>query len=43
MAVATYECNKYLSFLYKFAYYDEGESGSPQSRVRNMLQTTFKF
>lgn len=41
--VASYRYNRYLSFLYKFAYYDEGNSASPQSRTRNSLQTTFKF
>ena len=41
--VASYRYNKTLSFLYKFAYYDEGKSGSPESRMRNSLQTTFKF
>ena len=41
--LAKYPCNKYVSLLYKFAYFDEGESGAPESRMRNTLQTTFKF
>ena len=41
--VALYRCNQYLSFMYKLGYYDEGESGSPESRTRHFLQTTFSF
>ena len=42
-AVATYDINQYLQVLYKVAYYDEGNRRSPSSRVRSILQTTFKF
>ena len=41
--VALYRCNAYLSFMYKLAYYDEGESGSPESRTRHFLQTKIQF
>ena len=42
-AVATYDINQYLQVLYKVAYYDESDRSSPKSRVRSILQTTFKF
>ena len=42
-AVASYAINQYLQVLYKFAYYDENNRRSPSSRVRSVLQSTFKF
>lgn len=41
--VTSYQYNEHLSFLYKVAYFDEGKSGAPESRLRNSVQTTFKF
>ena len=41
--VASYKLNKYVSFLYKFGYFDGGKDRSPPTTVRNFLQTTIKF
>jgi hypothetical protein len=41
--VTSYQLNKYISFLYKLAYFDGGKNRSPLSRTRSFLQTTFKF
>ncbi len=41
--VASYKLNKYVSFLYKLAYFDGGKNRSPSTRTRSFLQTTFKF
>ena len=42
-AVVLYQCNQYLSFMYKLAYYDEGGSSSPESRTRHFVQTILRF
>jgi hypothetical protein len=41
--VTTYQFNEYLSFLYKFGYFDGGKNRSPLNTTRSVLQTTFKF
>ena len=41
--VTSYQLNKYLGFLYKFAYFDGGKNRSPLTTTRSILQTTIKF
>ena len=41
--VTSYAVNKYLSFLWKVAYFDGGKTRSPGTRTRSTLQTVFKF
>ena len=42
-ALATWKLNKYVSFLWKFAYYDGGNKPAFSKRTRSILQTTVKF
>jgi Alginate export len=41
--VTTYQLNRYISFLYKFGYFDGGKNRSPNSTRRSIVQTTLKF
>jgi len=41
--VTSYKLNKWVSFLWKAAYFDGGKTRSPGKRTRSTLQTTFKF
>jgi hypothetical protein len=41
--VTTYELNKHVSFLYKFAYYDGGNKPDYSKRTRSTLDMTLKF
>ena len=41
--LVTYKLNKYVSFLWKTAYYDGGNKPAFSKRTRSILQTTFKF
>jgi len=41
--VTSYALNKYMSFLYKFAYFTGEKVRSPAKRTRSILQATVKF
>ena len=41
--VTSYAINKYVSFLYKFAYYDGGNKPAFSKRTRSTLDMTVKF
>lgn len=41
--VATYKVNKWIGFLWKFAYYDGGNKPAFSKRTRSILQMTFKI
>ena len=41
--VTSYKLYDYVTLLYKFAYYDDGGSRSPQQTTRNVLQIDFKY
>lgn len=42
-AVASYDINRYVGFLYKFAYFDGGKKPAFRTTTRSTLQMTVKF